>query len=281
MIASVSVPKSLKITTKSGRSKSFSTLDDYLGALINQNVVSDLDDLITNQLQLIPDIQSHWIIGSQTGCLFASKLAKSKEDKWINAVVTGLPDHEEAYLMIDSAVDQAFNNNAEGIQVIMPELTDSDRLVEFLRRISMRTNWQIQQISENPATVIPVGLRWIFPDSSYVSWVLGFAPLDSMPITRRAPFASIIMRLGGPGRCPIIAGHAERKIDESIGILPVHLADLNDGLKTDDQVRKYWAGTRNQKEEILAGHLGEAARARVTFSFDIKYQNVISEIVKT
>lgn len=281
MTAFMGVPQSLNITTMSGRSKSFSTLDDYLGALINKNVVSDLDDLITNHSQVIQDIQRHWIKGPQTGCLFASKLAKSEEDSWIDIVVTGLPGHDDAYLMIDSAVDQAFSNNAEGIQVIMPDLSNSDLLVNFLRRISVRPNWKINQISEDNASIVPVGLRWKFPDSSYVSWVLGFAPLDSMPITRRAPFASIIMRLGGPGRCPKVVGYDKRSIDENIGLPSVHLADLNDGLKTEDQVCKYWAGTQKQKKEILAGRLEEGARARVTFSLDKRYQSAVDEMETT
>ena len=281
MASLVDVPQSLKITKKNGRTKSFSTLDDYLTTLTSQGVVSDIDDLIANHPELIPEIQRHWIKGGQTACLFASKLANSEDDPWIDISITGLPDQNEAYTMLDSAVDEAFRKNVEAIQVIMPDLDTSDRLLAFLQRISVRPNWQLCQMPNSKTPIIPVGLRWLFPDSNLVSWVLGFAPLDSMPIKRRAPFTSIIMRLGGPGRCPEIVGYRNRPFDDSVSRHSVHLADLSDGLSTEEQVRKYWKGTQKQREEILAGNLEDGARARVTFTLDRKYRADLDEITST
>lgn len=279
MTAFVDVPQSLSITTKSGVSRSYSTLDDYVNSLIQKEVISGLTDLVENHIQLISEIQHHWIKAGQTGCLFAAKLAKTSTDPWVNTVVTGLTAHEEAYVMIDAAINQAFDRKADGIQVIIPEISTGDALVEFLKQLSSRNGWCLDKIKTEKDPVFGVGLRWVFPDDKFVSWILGFSPLASMPVTRRAPFTSIIMRLGGPGRCPEVAGYPDRPKDNITDMSSVHLADLDDGLSSEELVCKYWKGTQYQKKELLAGELEEAARARITFSLDRQFDAAIDEIV--
>ena len=206
MTSLIDVPQSGEVVLKSGRTRSFSTLEDYLVSLVDQGVVSDKNDLIVNHPELILEIQRHWIRGGQTGCLFATRLANSIDMPWLDVLITGLPDHDEAYIMIDSAIAEAYSEKVEGIQFVMPEIDSSGLLLAFLQRISQRPNWHLCQIPTTESSVISVGLRWLFPNANFVSWVLGFSSLESMPVTRRAPFTSIIMRLAGPGAAPQLLG---------------------------------------------------------------------------
>ena len=86
-----------------------------------------------------------------------------------------------------------------------------------------------------------------------VTWVLGFAPLPSMPVTRRAPFTAIILRTVTD------YGEIERKTERDRTV--VHLADYcpkKGGAK--------WAKTSEMRRALVEESRDEWAKAKVAFA---------------
>jgi hypothetical protein len=63
-----------------------------------------------------------------------------------------------------------------------------------------------------------IGLRWVLKDDTAVNYVLGFASIPSMPLTRQSPFTALFLRIKDEKRTPS---------DLEDGRVQVHLADLD------------------------------------------------------
>lgn len=262
---------SIERVLSSGETKRYPCLNDYIEVLVREGTVQDTDELIENRPELIPLIQRHWLTRNQTGCLFATALAgKEDQSSWYDEVFLDTAN-EPAYEKLNAAIT-GLSDKAQAIQVILPTLITPTDICRFLSTLCLDKQWYLSRIPSkekktNP--VMEVGLRWHLVGGQFVSWVLGFAPFDSMPFTRRAPFTAIIWRTKGPGRCPkIVYPEKDRPIDDASGLRSVHLADLPDGLSKDEQVIAWWQRTEEGKEDLLAtDELRSVALAKVTFAF--------------
>ena len=98
-----------------------------------------------------------------------------------------------------------------------------------------------------------IGLRWSRVGEGYVTWVLGFAPLPTMPVTRRAPFTAIILRT------VTAYGEIKRKTERDRTV--VHLADYcmrKGGSK--------WDKTSEMRRALVEESRDEWAKAKVAFA---------------
>lgn len=270
-------------TLADGRKRSFPSRDDYIQALVDDGRITGLADLRENKPEWIPRIQRHWLRRNQTGCRFAAKLAAAPDsESWIDEVLLD-PANLQAIDSVNRSLD-AFAGAAEAFQLILPTVDSPADLCDFLGRLlSQCPRWFMVEVpwpDGESRDDVQIGLRWRLPADEAVSWVLGFAPLDSMPFTRRAPFSSIIWRSGGPGRCPDIMGHG-RPEDDASGLPSVHLADLPDGLRNESAVEKFWNGTQVNKSDILHDDgLAISARARVTFVLPGAHRNRLAPLLQ-
>lgn len=75
-----------------------------------------------------------------------------------------------------------------------PELRSSDDVTRLIAVLQRDERWQVRDVpwKEAPRDAVIVGLNWRTP-SGKLSRVMGFAPLGTMPVTRRAPFVAIAM----------------------------------------------------------------------------------------
>lgn len=203
---------------------------------------------------LVGEAMFGWVRAGQTGCLFAQLLAVDPPAARWRSVVVPEPLDDDVLAQVLAA---PVFDGADAAQVVFPWVDSIDELVGLIAQIARLPEWHGVEISGGTdPELVRVGLRWRLPVADHVSWVLGFAPFDSMPFTRRAPFVALELRTAAVYRAARrhVEGHAE-----------VHLADL-DAPVDPDRFARMWARTVERKRSLLGDELTEAAKARVTFS---------------
>jgi hypothetical protein len=242
--------------------RAFSSFDDLLNALIENGVVSSKEELIEKQPEQLSALLFEWYIQGQIACVFAQMLAGSRKEDWQSIVFKEPVEAEELEERLVQSAD-----NLEALQLIFVGDGTPEQAVELIRMLCQHSSWSCHEMpwmKNEHADSIPVGLRWHRPDSNYVSWVLGIAPFEPMPFTRRfveAPFIALVFRPSPPDH-----DRAPKRVEG--GLEASHLAHMNDGLGSDEEKRaRTKAKTIYHKQTLLGDELRSHARAMVTFAF--------------
>lgn len=254
--------KSAVFILNDGGQVRYPTRDDYVDRLVAQGLIKSLDDLIANHAQLIGEIFINWVETGQLACVFASVLAKKpRENRWLPAVfLHALKEGDQLPGLVNAELDAAFDSH-EAAVLIFPDIRTGQEIVSLLNLLcgdaSGRWYWTSTDIDPDPTGELAlVGLRWVLQTDKSVNFVLGFADIPTMPLTRRAPFTALFLRITERKRTP------EHKED---GRVQVHLADLDSTLQqaVHDRVAEVTAAKRKNYVEPTRS---AAARARVAFS---------------
>ena len=97
-------------------------------------------------------------------------------------------------------------------------------------------------------------------DEAHVAWVLGFAPIDTMPITRQSPYTAMILR------SKVEYDHfAIPRADEPPNV-GLHLADM---CLTSEIGQGVWKNTEKMRANLVRDYEYYGAKARVTFSLPV------------
>jgi len=125
-----------------------------------------------------------------TGCVFASSLASSRRVAY-EAHAEMPPVHE-----LDANLDTYAASKRSAV-FILPFVTNESGLVDFLAALRVGSSrWKIKDRGPGNAGNHLVGVQWSTQNGD-VSDTMGFAPLPSMPVTRRAPYFAIAAWPGG------------------------------------------------------------------------------------
>lgn len=265
---------SLNIQLTDGRTKSFPTLDDYVQLYVQRGLIKDKNDLLNKKTHFISEIFFDWIKSGQLGCLFAVSLANrasstSAEEQsrvgWATIVVS--PEMFSSDDFAASLTDEldALAQTSQVVQVIIPHVTDEMTIVAMVNRLCAHPRWYWTEIpwsdSDDPQWKL-VGLRWMLPDDKHVNQVLGFASIESAPLTRRAPFTAMMLRLVPQKR------EQKRKYEDNR--LVVHLADMDSLLKNQETHDRITTRTGEYKRLLLSKSMLPATRAMITFQMSPK-----------
>ena len=252
--------RSSTFTLANGSTVSFPSGDDYVEQLIAEGIVRDRDDLVHNYDHLVAEIFLNWVSAGQTACLFAARLArKPRQARWLPIVhLDGLtsPDLPQ---FLNGQLDTAARTH-EAVALIFPDIETAEGIVALCNHLCADPSgrWYRARLDTEQADGMSlIALRWILPADGHVSHVLGFAPLATAPMTRRAPFTALVLRVVERKRTPT------RYED---GRVQVHLADLDSGLHPQELHDRVWAATQEKKAQFVEPDLATGARARVTFS---------------
>jgi hypothetical protein len=141
------------------------------------------------------DIANHfrlWIRAGMTGCEFAKRLS-------------GKADHVAIALHLDRDVpatewfESVFDPNSDAdraVVAVFPLISSEHAVVEFINALD-RVRWRIQRRTKpSPTGGVLIGMDWTTKNGD-VSEAMGFAPILSMPVPRRAPYVAIAMWPGG------------------------------------------------------------------------------------
>jgi hypothetical protein len=274
------VPTSIHREIGADDIRSFSSFDDYVKPHIDDGSVESIDDLVSRRPELLGRILFDWYKDGQIACVFARVLAAKKDKpKWRTITIE---EGEINVEKLEATLLEAISKEFDAVQFIFPGAGTAQRTVELIKTLCEHPSWSCREMpwmTDDEGRLIElgntvqVGLRWHPPESDYVSWVLGIAPFDTMPFTRRfvnAPFIALVMRPTAP------TDFVKEKKFEG-GFQASHLAHMNDMLGSNDPIRDeqmredFRARTRRTKFALVraGGELLSTARAQVTFSLPL------------
>lgn len=251
----VSVPRSGARETPSGV-VSFSTLDDYVGALAEVGRVQDVDDLLTDP-RLVPAVFHDWVRQGQTGCWFARRFARNPGSwGWLNATWMRAADDPKLGPAVEQVLRASYSSQA--VLMAFPLVRDIKSWLELVRNLCANEQWGCEQvvtssddeereIAAADEGYVVIGLRWHPLDEEKPAWPLAFGPLGEFPFTRRAPVSALVMRTHSP-------------LGTSAGI---DLAAMNTRMRPESR-DKFTRRSHVDKHELLNGELLHVARARST-----------------
>ena len=246
----------------------FPDREDLVAQLVDQGLVEDEKDLIDRRPDLLGELMINWIQHSQTACRFATHLARVRDQAgWSTFVIPHALDDNAFRTVIETALLGA-EDDAEMVMFVFPAVETGTDLADLIRQLAGCDGWWWEEqmaLDEQPHDEVLVGLRWLLPSQIAESWALGFAPFDSMPFTRRGPYAAVVMRPRDPSFEPPREGRA-----------PVHLAQVPHYLGERGRYQgEIWKSTEQQRKELLQGELTHAARGRVTFAVPREFAHLL------
>ncbi len=130
-----------------------------------------------------------WVRKS-TGCMFAARLVRDGR--------VAYEPHEEVPDVDDLDTRlEVYGASARSVIILLPFVASEVALVDVLNTLTTGSpRWRVRDRGRTPAGCGLVGLEWTTADGD-VSDAMGFAPLPSMPVTRRAPYFAIALWCGG------------------------------------------------------------------------------------
>ena len=225
----------------------FPTRDDYLSHYTVGGHVDELNE------ETIAAIQRDWHRRGQNGCVFAMHAArKLTARQWRYEVHSSSKDIEHLRGSIHASVNDPHN---EIMSLVFPSIecrADVSELVQVAFAVGF---FQAENLTPGSGLV---GLRYRIREAE--SWVVGFAPLETLPPTRRAPFAELAIRTK-PKRRPV---HPDLNNEAS----QAHLADVD--LDFDPAVvTRLISKSKTRTIRILGGESARirarGAKAKVTY----------------
>ncbi len=163
---------------------------------------------------------SRWLGHGLSGCTFASHLA-SKKDASDVFVVDEVDDDTPADL--DTFL-RAAHGRKKLLLVIFRRMREAAHIRRLLRVIGRASRvegsrWTIEQASDSEGHAL-LDLFWAPPGEDRAS-IVGFAPLGSMPVSRRAPFVAMVAWTAGRAN----TNRTKRDSFVSVGDAPFDGAD--------------------------------------------------------
>lgn len=256
--------RSTSVVLSDGKTVKFPSYEDLVDALLDEGIITSEAELMDDD-GLLSWVLHEWIRGGQMACSFARRVA-SKHERWgWYAYVdrtSGTVDFPES---LDGALSD-LSEYAEAISIILPEVRTAEEVARLVGQLCRGDRWYWEEVPWERCSVdraFKCGLRWRPPIDGFQSWVLGFAPFDVLPFTRRiegAPFSALILR-----PCP--AGAESDRDFPAKNPGDLHLAMVPHGLSDRRRRDNYWKKTESNRKQFLAGECDEAGKAAVTFCF--------------
>jgi hypothetical protein len=256
---------SLCRTLKSGKRVSFPTFPDFVRGLIESREIECGDDLLTEKADLLSELMFEWIRRGQTGCRYAEHLVRDRErNSWKSVVI----NYDSDLLDVLNPMLDAAHTELQALNVILPRVTTPEDVVSLVNQLCRSDRWYWERRpwrdEGDPARLL-VGLRWRLPGGHGPAWVLGFAPFEAMPFTRRivgAPFTALAIRPS----CPPNEAAAD-------GMHLCHMMELVE----QDRREELWRQTEWWKQEVLSGEYPETAKAQVTFALPLELAETLTD----
>jgi adenylate cyclase class IV len=229
----------------------FPTREDYLARYAAGRSVEGLS------AETIVTIQRDWHMRGQNGCVFAMHAARNlSNQQWRYEV---LFDHQDVDLIRGVITRAVADPHNDVLSLVFPQVATAVQ-VQGLVCAALKAGCHLAEDVAGEAGVVALRYRLDGADS----WVVGFAPLDDLPATRRAPFAELAIRTK-PKSHP---AHPDLNDDED----QAHLADVQLGYSPGVTTRLI-CKTKARTVKILGGiekrDRTKAAKAKTTFGLPL------------
>lgn len=254
-----------RVVLTTSTEKFFPNLDDYVKWLVEGGYISSKDDLFSGRTRWCSEIMFDWFRRGQEACVFAVQLARA-DPPWDSIIENAPLDDLGTRLTVH--LDGISASNGEAAQVVLPSVRTAEDVVGLINALCKNERWYWNEVAwdQGTPTSLLVGLRWILPSNLSVNHVLGFANLDTLPVTRRSPFTTLVLRT---------IDHKRSEIKTEGGRQQVHLADMDSTLYPQSKHDQVWDATKKLKRQFVQenGPLWAAARARVTFALPLELRS--------
>ncbi len=272
--------KSIQRAIGAGKTRAFSSFDDFVHALIDDGIIKSKDELVTTNRELLGEILFEWFIQGQIACAFAQLLAidatqAGDASTWQTIVTDATVDVGDIQGLLVNAADQK-----EAIQLIFLGPSTAEHAVEIIRALCKHESWICYEKGfkeGEKGEALLIGLRWNRPNSDYASWVLGIADFDPMAFTRRfvgAPFIALVLRPSPPIQ-------ARASIPKEGKFLGSHLAHMDDQFGDDAEKRtRTKTRTEYNKGVLLGDELRSHARAQITFALPASCREALGDVLR-
>lgn len=221
-----------------------------------------MDAAATEHADVVVEIMRKYLRNGPTGCGFAADYAKATEaivwGVWSGTPLSVPPPSVPLHETLAAFFTSVARMHRPGIAVF-PEIRTAEDIVELLVGLAGKSGWSLsrEEWKKYPRSDELVGLWWQTPAGQRTS-MMGFAPLGSMPVTRRAPFVAVAAWTG-----PQLNPQKTKKMkvpgpSNEVGFVdmePIH-PDSHDTM---------WDSTRDRVREIKELTKEGAARPTVAF----------------
>ena len=172
---------------------------DYVAAAVQAGIAATEAELLASD-KAVRDLQRLWHYSGDQGCFFAIAMSKSTayraDNGWVTVVVRDVDDARcdpDAVRELAGQVSGLFRReDVRIVSLLFPLVTEVSALARLVRALG-GAGWGIDLDPKPPPGPewVNVGLRIEVPGTDARAFALGFAPLDHLPPTRRAPFTEI------------------------------------------------------------------------------------------
>jgi hypothetical protein len=134
-----------------------------------------------------------WLRRRLSGCAFAADVAGRRKGIVYYTVLDRL-SVETLSAVVDGAETRSLF-----VAVMFPRVRQPSELVSFLTTIGAHPRWSVFESpprAHRPDGGVDISVEWTTL-GGYLSSAMGFAPLGTMPATRRAPYYALVLWPGG------------------------------------------------------------------------------------
>lgn len=228
--------------------------------------------------------QIAWHSQANQGCIFATRLIKSNppESKFKRFCFDELIS-SSLVEKITTITSEALKDHENFVlSFIIPSIKDKEGLIMFIDYLKNHSNWTIQDSDRFEGQKL-IRIRVPFDEVDdtgrpIFAWVLGFAPLNFLPITRRSPFFEIMLVTKSKRYFKdkfnkySMTQHHPDCMNRNTDTNDAHLADLyiKDFTDIPEKDKHLWKQSKAKKWYLLNkdGQDNDTnAKAKVTFSY--------------
>lgn len=166
-----------------------------------------------------PDVQRFvdWAYGSDISCMFARMMFIDPRRYSIREVVVSETLIDEASAATARAMTSStLDPKVEALFVYLPHFVKSEPIRQFMKELSKSRGWKLtsepieflSELIDLYQLRVQVGHDGI---SECLSEAVAFAPLDVLPVSRRAPFLCLTIRTKPKGSLKPMPGEVERR----------------------------------------------------------------------
>lgn len=239
--------------TASGTQVRYPTKDDLLAPLIAAGTIAGEQDMLELDPTLTEGIFRQWAVSGTTACLYANMLSGPANDGlWAGATLAAETNQERFDGWLQSAMQRIATKDI-GL-LTFPYVETEQGLAKLLGQLARSPDWWWEDRARPRDRVVPLGLRWALPDGVHVSWVLGFAPFDWLPYTRRAPYTALVLRAKPD------ANTVDEEDEGPDGLRGVHLAHVPHTIPGGEKGGSIWSKTEQRKRTLLWADLTAEGR---------------------
>lgn len=193
-----------------------------------------------------------WLKAGLSGCYFAARFGHRANEL---SILHLLKDpSERSAEVLDEHFDRAASDGRVAI-ALFPRIRNASGTARLIKHLRQGARWSAHEVSwrhhsrEQDACL--VGLEWI-TSTKLRSQVMGFAPLGSMPVTRRGPYVALAAWPGGHANEYFDRGHPQR----------VSFADAATGLRDREQHDELWRKSEEATRRLASDPADDVERMR-------------------